>query len=142
MKKSLLLIGLLLISGCASTGDSIINQGGVNRLEVIHFHGNNQCVTCRSVGAYAQITLNDYFSDELSSGLITFKSVNFELPENNAIAAQYKVAGSSLFIGVYFDDGSFRAVQDTRVWYKVNNLTDYADYFKGVISNCLIGDFS
>ncbi len=143
-KIILLIIPLLLIAGCTSnnTTGNVVNTINVDHLEVIHFHATNQCWSCITVGAYAEQTINNYFSNEIASGLITFKHVNGELSENSELVKKYGVTGSSLFIGVYGKDGSFKAIQDTKVWYKVNNQTDYTNYFKDLINKRLTGDLS
>ena len=90
----------------------------VSKVEVIHFHGTQQCYSCITVGAYAEETINVYFADELKSGKITFAHINGELPENNNLVMKYGATGSSLWIGVY-DDKGFRKEENTNVWYKI-----------------------
>ena len=51
-------------------------------------------------------------------------------------AEKYGAAGSSLFIGVY-DENGFHAQEDTKVWYKLNNKEDFMGYLKGVIEEKL-----
>ena len=103
-----------------------------DHVEVIHFHGNSQCSSCRAVGAYAEETVNTYFSDELKSGKLLFGHVNYDLPENKALAEKYGVTGSSLWIGTY-KGGKFYPEENTNVWYKINDKADYLNYLKGVI---------
>jgi hypothetical protein len=102
------------------------------KVEVYHFHGNSQCSSCRAVGAYAEETINTYFSDELKTGRLVFAHVNYELPENKALAEKYDVTGSSLWIGTY-NDGKFSKEENVNVWYKINNKGDYLAYLKGVV---------
>ena len=95
----LLFIVLLFISGCSSSGndditESITNLDSLNqkkeslnveKIEVYHFHGTNQCYSCKTMGDYAEETVNTYFADELDSGKIVFGHVNGELPENKEV---------------------------------------------------------
>lgn len=106
------------------------------KVEVYHFHGNSQCVSCRTVGAYAEETVNTYFSQELKDGRLVFAHVNYDLPENKALAGKYGVTGSSLWIGTY-KEGRFSKEENVNVWYKINNKGDYLSYLKGVISTKL-----
>lgn len=103
------------------------------KVEAYHFHGNSQCVSCRTVGAYAEETVNTYFSQELKDGRLIFAHVNYDLPENKALAGKYGVTGSSLWIGTY-KDGKFSKEENVNVWYKINNKGDYLIYLKGVIA--------
>jgi predicted RND superfamily exporter protein len=103
------------------------------KVEVYHFHGNSQCVSCITVGAYAEETVNTYFSQELKDGRLVFAHVNYDLQENKTPAGKYGVTGSSLWIGAY-KGGKFSKEENVNVWYKINNKGDYLSYLKGVIS--------
>ena len=111
----------------------------IEKIEIIHFHGTHQCVSCKTVGAYAEETVTAFFSDELKSGKLIFASVNIDLPENKALVDKYGATGSSLLIGAYGSDGSFSKQEDSAVWYKIENKEDYMNYLKGVIENKLSG---
>jgi hypothetical protein len=113
-------------------------DNGVEKVEVIHFHGNYQCYSCVTMGDYAEETINEYFAGELASGKISFAHINAQLPENAEITGKYGVTGSSLWIGVY-DSAGFHAEQNTRVWYKLGNKKEYASYLKSVIEGKLEG---
>jgi hypothetical protein len=90
------------------------------------------------VGKYAEETVNTYFADELKSGRISFAHINVDLPENKELAAKYGAAGASLWIGVY-ENGGFSKEENTNVWYKINNRSDYMNYLKGVLEQKLQG---
>lgn len=145
--KKLLFISLILIflsSGCVENNDEstahvIDNTLKSNpHIEVIHFHGTNQCYSCQTVGAYAEETVNTHFADELRSGKLVFKHVNYDLPENKELVQRYGAAYSSLWIGTY-TEGGFSAEQNMDVWYKIDNKTDYMSYLSKVIDEKLAG---
>jgi hypothetical protein len=120
---------------------AISSNSTVGRVEVYHFHGNQQCVSCIAVGDLAEKTVNANFKDELASGRLIFAHVNAEQLENRALAEKYGVTGSSLWIGVY-DGNGFHKEQDTRVWYLINNKDTYTSYLSGIITKRLNGDLS
>ena len=124
----------------ASDNCNVSPISNINKVEVIHFHGTNQCYSCKTVGAYAEETVNAYFADELKSGKITFAHINGELPENQKLVAKYGVTSASLWLGVYTTDGKFSAEQNTNVWYKINNKAEYMSYLKGIIEQKLAGN--
>lgn len=111
--------------------DTQINSG-IEKIEVYHFHATRQCVTCKTVGANAEATVNTYFANELKSGKLIFEHINIDLPENKALVEKYMATGSALMIGVYGKDGSFTKQEDTNVWYKMDK-TNSMSYLKGVI---------
>ena len=116
--------------------EHIIN---IDKLEIYHFHGTNQCYSCKTVGAYAEETVNTYFADELKSGKIVFAHINGELPENRDLVIKYQVTGSSLQLGVY-KGNEFQAEENVNVWYKISNKQDYMNYLKGIIEQKLAGN--
>jgi hypothetical protein len=147
ISASLVLL-LLAVSGCTSTTgpsashqQSAVNSTLLEKVEVVHFHGNQQCVSCIAVGDLAEKTVNASFRDDLASGRLVFAHVNYELPENAALKEKYGPTGSSLWIGVY-DANGFHKEEDTRVWSLINNKDAYSAYLSGVITKRLNGDLS
>jgi hypothetical protein len=112
----------------------------VDKLEIIHFHSTSQCYSCITMGQLTEDTLNTYFQKELNSGKITFEHINVDLPENSEKVKKYGATGSSLLIGTYYEDGTFSKVQNTNVWYKINDKEAYMEYFKSVVENKLSGN--
>jgi len=148
MKFNVLIIGIVmfsvLFSGCVdNSGNSdvkSISNLDVEKIEVIHFHLNQQCTSCIILGNYAEDTINTYFSSEVSSGKIEFKHLNLELPENKEIVSKYGATGSSIWIGTYTTDGEFYAEENVNLWYKLNNKEDYESYLKELLEKRLSGD--
>jgi len=156
---TMLLASLLLLAGCNADAQTKLSCDGVtcnaaldtdlqnekpaavDKLEIYHFHGTNQCYSCKTVGAYAEETVNAYFADKLASGKIVFAHINVDLIENGELAKKYDVTSSSLMLGVYDDEGFHKEV-NTNVWYKINNKEDYVNYLKGLIEKRLAGDMS
>jgi len=139
---------VLVVSGCNSEGisqnqdikkTSSLNEN-VEKVEIFHFHGTNQCYSCITVGAYAEETVNTYFAEEVKNGKVVFSHINGELPENRELVMKYGATGSSLWIGTYTADGKFKAEQNTNVWYKINNKKDYMNYLKGIIEQKMGGN--
>jgi len=137
----------LIISGCMENTDpkpasyTDVNSLSIQKIEIIHFHATQQCSSCIILGQYAEETVNTYFSKELESGKITFNHINYDLPQNNELTVKYGVTGSSLWLGVY-DENGFHKEENINVWYKLSNKQDFISYLKGLIENRLSGDFS
>ncbi len=147
-----LIIVLLVTSGCtdlsphpgaapSATLSITSTNSTVERVEMYHFHGNNQCTSCIAVGDLAEKTVNANFKDELASGRLVFAHVNYDLPENTVLATKYNVTGSSLWIGVY-DANGFHKEQDIQVWYLIDDEEAYFTYLSGIITRRLNGDLS
>jgi len=115
-------------------------SGDIEKIEIYHFHATRQCYTCKTVGNYSEETVNTYFSNELKSGKLVYAHINVDLPENKALVDKYEAKGSSLLIGVYGKDGNFSKQEDTAVWYKIDNESDFMNYLKGVIEQKFAGE--
>lgn len=126
--------------GNTNNSGGIIVSDEIKKIEVIHFHGTNQCYSCITVGDYAEETINTYFAEELKSGKISFAHINGELAENQEAVQKYEATGSSLWIGTYTSDGKFSKEQNINVWYKIGNKQEYMNYLKGVIEQKLKGE--
>ena len=116
-------------------------SGTVEKVEVFHFHGNQQCTSCIAVGDLAEKTVNANFKDELASGRLTFAHVNYDLPDNTALATKYGVTGSSLWIGIY-DANGFHKQQNLDVWSLTGDKAAYDMYLSAIIKKRLNGDLS
>jgi hypothetical protein len=143
-----LIIGFGVAAGCTSPAKSSASSSGatianstVERVEVFHFHGNQQCASCIAVGNLAEKTVNDNFKAELASGRVVFAHVNYDLPENAALAAKYGVTGSSLWLGIY-DSNGFHRQQNMDVWYLTGDKEKYKAYLTSMITRRLNGDLS
>ncbi len=147
------IIVLLFTAGCtdlsthlgaatpSASQPAISSNSTVERVEVYHFHGNQQCASCIAVGDLAEKTVNENFKAELASGRLVFAHVNYDLPENAALAAKYGVTGSSLWLGIY-DSKGFHRQQNMDVWYLTGDKEKYKTYLAGVISKRLNGDLT
>lgn len=107
-----------------------------DKIEVVHFHATQQCISCITVGKYALQTIKDKFPEEYASGKIIFKEINAELPENQAIVTQYQARGSSLFVNAIRSEKDDIS-EDTAVWRLVNNEAQYTSYFGGKLAALL-----
>jgi hypothetical protein len=107
-----------------------------DKIEIVHFHGTQQCVSCITVGKYALQTIKDKFPEEYASGKIVFKEINAELPENQAIVTQYQARGSSLFVNAIRSEKD-NITEDTTVWRLVNSESQYTTYFGGKLAALL-----
>jgi hypothetical protein len=141
---------LLAFSGCTDVSSHSVppaqpsvsdTSGTVEKVGVYHFHGDQQCTSCIAVGELAEKTVNANFRNELASGRLVFAHVNYNLPENAALATKYGVTGSSLWIGVY-DANGFHKEENIKVWYLINNKDAYSTYLTDLISKRLNGDLS
>jgi len=127
-----------LISG--ATADATNSPGGVELVEVYHFHPTNGCHTCTTIGEYAEETVKKFYPADLEKKRIVFDHINFQDPKNADLVKKYEVTGSSLMIGVTNSTG-FHKEEDIRVWYKTGNKDEFMTYLKDLLDRRLAGSF-
>lgn len=110
----------------------------VDQIEVVHFHGTNQCFSCIKVGEYALKTIKEEFKEEYESGIIIFKEVNGDLEENREIVEKYGARQSSLFVNVIIGEKESIS-EDTTVWRLTSNEDNFMKYFEEKL-NTLLGE--
>jgi hypothetical protein len=130
-----------MLVGCGRTPSPAQNSPepaitGADRIEVIHFHGNRQCMSCIALGELALKTIKTYFPQEYALGKIVFKTINLDAPENSALVQAFQVRGSSLFFQVTKGARVTRS-EDTKVWRLVGDEAAYMTYVAGVLKNYL-----
>jgi hypothetical protein len=81
----------------APTTDSS-DRVNADRVDVVYFHRAQRCNSCVYAEDQTVYTLETYFSEELTSGIITFQSVNVQDEANAALIEQYGAYTSQLFI--------------------------------------------
>lgn len=129
------------ISSSSSSETSILTPTSApvipaDKIEVVHFHGTQQCWSCINVGKYALKTIKEKFPEEYASGKIVFQDINGELKENQEIVLKYQARGSSLFINAIRGETDDIA-EDVTVWRLVNNEAQFINYFENVLKNLL-----
>lgn len=141
----ILIFGVILLSGCNRDGISTKSavpasteneKPKVEKIEVINFHATQRCVSCTTLGKYSEQTIYEYFQSELRDGIIEFKAINVDLPENREIAKKYQAVGSSLFINVIYD-GQDHIEEDVKVWRILNDEQQFKSYLKNKINELL-----
>lgn len=108
----------------------------VEKIELFHFHGKSQCVSCVTLGDLAEETVNTYYSEELGSGRLVFGHIDVSLPENREVFEQYGPTGSSLWIGVY-DQNGFYKQELLGPWYMLNDPLRFKTYIRTILDQQL-----
>ncbi len=111
-------------------------EAPADKIEVVHFHGTQQCWSCVTVGEYALKTIKEKFPEEYANGIIVFKDINGELPKNRDIVIKYQARGSSLFVNA-ITDGKDKIEEDVTVWRLIGNQSQFINYFEDKLNKLL-----
>jgi hypothetical protein len=135
----------VLTAGCTGSGgetadvpstDVIFTGSYVEKVELFHFFGESRCVSCVMLGDHAEETVNTYYAQELSSGRLVFDHINIDMPENSEIVERYGPTGSSLWIGIY-DENGFYKQELLAPWYMLNDKQKFTVYIRAVLDQHL-----
>ncbi|NMC19441.1 MAG: hypothetical protein GYA33_03380 [Thermogutta sp.] len=83
-------------------------------------HGNSRCPTCLKIEASAKEVLERMFAEEIRSGRLIVKEVNYEQPENKDLILKYEIIAPTVVM-VQLKDGKEAAYRNVmEVWQTVH----------------------
>ena len=110
--------------------DGASAEMGENGVDVIYFHGNVRCPTCRRIEAYAQEAVETQFADQLARGKVAWRVINYELPENAHYLDDYQLVAPTV-VAVQRRGGQQTGWQNlARVWELVGDQAAFATYIE------------
>ena len=65
---------------------------------VINFHAATRCNACREIGTAAHTVVEKDFGDQLKSGRMTWRVINFEAPANKHFVQDYGITSSTVVV--------------------------------------------
>ena len=93
MKKTMLIVlAFFMVSGVYAGGPA------TKKIEVYYFHFTRRCMTCNNVEKVSKEAVEQQYAEKVKAGEITFKSINLDEKEGEAIGAKLKVEGQTLLI--------------------------------------------
>ena len=110
----------------------------VDRVDVVYFHRTNRCYSCIYAETGILYTLETYFEKEMSSGKLTFKSVDVQDASNAAIIKKYDAYTSQLFINAVTGDTE-RIEHVTEIWQFLGNDEAFCNVVRTKIEKALEG---
>ncbi len=111
-----------------------------NRIEVVYSHMNQRCPTCLCFEERINTVIEKYFSEQISSGRLTYKVLNAQEPQNAAFARKYHAVGSQLFINTVINGfDNIEDIQDIWNWDCRGNRGSFDLKVKNAIEQRLSG---
>ena len=71
---------------------------GPHKVIAYYFHTNTRCSTCIKIEQYSKEAIEKGFPEELKSGALEMRIVNYENPENRHFMQDYKLVSKSLIL--------------------------------------------
>lgn len=93
-----------------------------------YFHGDMRCITCLAIEDQARTAIEKAFAQELESGTLQWRPINYDQPDNQHFIEEYDLATSSLVL-VHADNGEqmeWKILAD--VWELVDLIDSFDQY--------------
>jgi hypothetical protein len=108
-----------------------------HRVIATYFHGNVRCATCRKVEAYAREAVEEGFRSEIEAGVVEFRAVNVDAPENAHFIEDYRLTNKSVVVTEEVDGVVARWAKLDEVWGFVGNHDVYLAYVQDAVRGYL-----
>ena len=87
---------------------------------VYYFHGNKRCRTCTAIENQSHDAVTTMFADQLESGAMEWRLVNFDKPENEHFVQDFELAFQSVVLVEERGEEVLRWENLADVWTKIN----------------------
>ena len=88
-------------------GPTGTGQALSTRIEILYLHGTVRCETCLEIERIAEETVRASFADAMAAGTITWRSVDYNLPENASYDRQFNPPSPALVMARVLPDGQY-----------------------------------
>lgn len=97
---------------------------------VYYFHGDVRCQTCHKLETYARQAVQAGFAEEIKVGLVVWKAVNVDRPENAHFVTDYKLVTKSVIVSEVLNGKETGWKNLDRIWELVGNQEAYLEYIR------------
>jgi hypothetical protein len=106
---------------------------------VYYFHRTIRCETCLTFEALTERALRDGFADELASGRLAWRVMDFDEPENRGLASTYDVFESSVVVSRLVGEIEVEWKKLEDIWGLVGNEDPFIAYIQEEVGAYLGG---
>lgn len=102
-----------------------------------YFRSNFRCASCFKIETYSKESIEGNFSKELKDGVLSFKVINVDEPENRHFIRDYGLHTKSLIVVSYAGDKQIKFKNLDRVWDLLGSKEEFKDYVKAELTDIL-----
>lgn len=118
------------------------DQDDPNAVQVVayYLHGDFRCTTCLAIEAMSKDAIENNFEHEISDGLVAWRVINYDLPQNRHYIDEFDIPGSSLVLAREINGRrkAFKIMQ--KVWYLTNDPLGFENYVRQETMAMLMGE--
>ncbi len=105
-----------------------------------YFHSTTRCPTCESIESYGHEALQSAFGDEMKSGQLQWRVLNYEKPENEHFVKEFQIALPSVVLVKMADGRQVAAKNLDQVWPLVGDKAAFMAYVQKEAKGVVEGD--
>ncbi|MBN2339398.1 MAG: hypothetical protein JXP48_12755, partial [Acidobacteria bacterium] len=130
--RSILILGLAVaVSGpvldLAAQPAPAAQKGG-HKVIAYYFHTDTRCRTCMMIESYSREAIEQGFAEELRSGKLELRVVNYEKPQNRHFMKDYKLVSKSLVLVNMVDGRQTEWTNLKMVWQLTGRKDAFLNY--------------
>lgn len=134
MKRIILVLVIL-----CSVGLSAFAQNSEDRnIVVYYFHGNARCRSCMTIEQFTSETVSKFFNNELKSGKLSFKVINYDERNNKHFLKDYQLYTKSVVICLKENGQEVEYRNLNKVWEYLRNKEKFLSYIKNEVDSLLL----
>lgn len=109
------------------------------RVTAYYFHRTVRCHSCLTIEEWSKQVIEDQFRAELAAGVLEYRAVNIDQPENQHFEKDYSLTAQSLVL-VRAEDGGQREWKNLeKVWELLDDYGGFGEYVKREVSRFVYG---
>jgi hypothetical protein len=124
-------------AGPAAAPPSTETAPSGRQIIVYYFHGDVRCPTCHKLETFARQAVQTGFAEEMKAGLVVWKAVNVDRPENAHFVADYKLVTKAVILSEIIDGKETGWKNLDRIWDLVGDEPAYLEYIRTNLQNFL-----
>jgi hypothetical protein len=112
-------------------------EAPAERVLVMYFHRTERCPTCQKMGDYAMEAVKSGFAEQMQAGTVAFHFVDFQKPQNAALAKGYKIEDPTLVVAKIRNNkvAAYQSLDD--IWTNVGNKPAFLRYVQDGVAKLL-----
>lgn len=108
------------------------------RIVVYYFHGTTRCQACLDIERMARETVYESFFGDMMEGLLEWRAVNYDIPSNAALCADFNLPYPSLVLVSEASGSTTDWKLLERTWDLVSTPDEFRAYVKSEIESLLM----
>jgi hypothetical protein len=113
------------------------NPAAIQKIIAYYFHTTYRCPTCQRIEAYSREAIESGFAAEMKAGRLELCIVNYEFPENQHFAQDYKLFTKSLVLVRMKDTKQVEWTNLSRIWELTGEHDAFLRYVQGEVRGYL-----